>query len=241
MKKILCLMLCLMMLIPAAVSQAEETPITSISLTVTVPTAGETAATRPKVTVPSGSPYVVYAANWISDDYNDGLPENYVFEAGKVYNILLSLITASNDYVFQSPTFHITNGTFASIYNGIMSPGNMSIVLKVTIPFIEKVNLSKPKSVRVKSVSAKKLEVTWRKLSAKDRKKIRQFEIQVSTDKQFTKIVRKKLVSSKKTSWTIPGLKKNTKYYVRIRAYTKSGNFINMSKWVVKSKKTKKK
>ena len=105
----------------------------------------------------------------------------------------------------------------------------------------ENVCLSKPKSVKLTAVSAKKIKVSWKKLSAKDKKKIKKIQIQVSLDKSFSKLVKEKIVSSGKTSWTIPGLKKNTKYYVRIRAYTKSGNELKVSKWVVKSKKTKKK
>ena len=44
-----------------------------------------------------------------------------------------------------------------------------------------------------------------------------------------------------KASYIIKSLKKNTKYWVRIRAYKKSGNIIYVSKWVTKNKKTKKK
>ncbi len=106
---------------------------------------------------------------------------------------------------------------------------------------VEKVTLKKLKSVKLTAVSAKKLKITWKKLTGKERKKIQKIQIQVSTDKKFTKIVKKTLLKSTKTSWSIPGLKKNTKYWVRIRAYTKSGNVINVSKWIVKSKKTKKK
>ena len=106
---------------------------------------------------------------------------------------------------------------------------------------VEKVTLKKLKSVKLTAVSAKKLKIAWKKLTGKERKKIQKIQIQVSTDKKFTKIVRKTLLKSTKTSWTIPGLKKNTKYWVRVRAYTKSGNVINVSKWIVKSKKTRKK
>ena len=106
---------------------------------------------------------------------------------------------------------------------------------------VEKVSLKKLKSVKLTAVSAKKLKIAWKKLTGKERKKIQKIQIQVSTDKKFTKIVKKTLLKSTKTSWTIPGLKKNTKYWVRSRAYTKSGNVINVSKWIVKNKKTKKK
>ena len=94
---------------------------------------------------------------------------------------------------------------------------------------------------KITAVSKKKLKVEWKKLSAKDRKKIQYIQVQVSTSKNFTKIVKQKKVKSSKTSCTISGLKKNTKYYVRIRAYTKSGKNVSISAWTVKSKKTKKK
>ena len=94
---------------------------------------------------------------------------------------------------------------------------------------------------KITAVSKKKLKVEWKKLSAKDRKKIKYIQVQVSTSKNFTKIVKQKKVKSSKTSCTISGLKKNTKYYVRIRAYTKSGKNVSISAWTVKSKKTKKK
>ena len=94
---------------------------------------------------------------------------------------------------------------------------------------------------KITAVSGKKLKVEWKKLSAKDRKKIKYIQVQVSTSKNFTKIVKQKKVKSSKTSCTFSGLKKNTKYYVRIRAYTKSGKNVSISAWTVKSKKTKKK
>ena len=243
-----------MMILPAAVSQAANTPITSVSITVTVPKSGETTATKPGITLPSGSHYELVGAYWISDDYIDELASNVTFEAGKVYNIGI-ILRAETGYTFDSPTLQATNATRANDFTGSTSGEAFIFVVKVTaLPSgsepqpsepqpsepTEKVTLSKLKSVKLTAVSAKKIKVTWKKLTAKQRKKIKQIQIQVSTDKNFTKIVKKKTLSSKKTSWTIPGLKKNTKYYVRIRAYTKDGNVINVSKWVTKNKKTKK-
>ena len=103
-------------------------------------------------------------------------------------------------------------------------------------PSLKKISINK-----VKAVSNKKIKVEWKKLNSKDRKKINQIEIQVSTNKHFTKIVKSKKVKSSKTSYTVSGLKKNTKYYVRIRAYTKSGNTIYVSKWSSKKSITTKK
>ena len=104
----------------------------------------------------------------------------------------------------------------------------------------EKVAFSKLKKVKLKALSAKKLQVTWKKLSKKDQKKIQKIEIQYSTDKAF-KTYKTKWVKKTKSSVKIGGLKKNTKYWVRIRAYKKDGNIIYVSKWVTKGKKTRKK
>ena len=54
-------------------------------------------------------------------------------------------------------------------------------------------------------------------------------------------IEKSKTVSSAKTSIQIGGLKASTKYYVRIRACTKNGKILNVSKWSAKKNvKTKK-
>ena len=105
----------------------------------------------------------------------------------------------------------------------------------------EKVTLSKLKSVKIKALSAKKIEVSWKKLSKKDQKKIQKIQIDYSTDKTFKTGVKTKWVKKTKASVKIGGLKKNTKYWVRIRAWKKDGNIIYVSKWITKSKKTKKK
>lgn len=104
-----------------------------------------------------------------------------------------------------------------------------------------KTTLKKISITKLKADSKSKITVTWKKLTGTDRKKISKIEIQVSTDKNFKKIIADKTVSSGKTSITIKGLKKSTKYYVRIRAYTKSGKILYVSKWSSKKNiKTKK-
>ena len=105
----------------------------------------------------------------------------------------------------------------------------------------ERIAFSKLKKVKLKAVSKKKIKVSWKKLSKKVRKEVQQIQIQISTDPEFKTILKEKFVSSKKTSYTVGGLKKNTKYYIRIRAYTEKDGLKYVSEWVKKSKKTKKK
>ncbi len=106
----------------------------------------------------------------------------------------------------------------------------------------EQITLKKISIKKVTAASKSKLTVTWKKLSSADRKKIKKIEVQISTDKKFRKNVITKTVSSGKTSVAISKLKPGQKYYVRIRAFTKSGKNIYVSKWSsVKNIKTKKK
>ena len=106
----------------------------------------------------------------------------------------------------------------------------------------EQVTLKKIKISKVTVSSKKKIKVQWKKLSKKVRKQAKMIEVQVSPDKSFqTDVITKRLKSSK-TSVSVSGLKKNTKYYVRIRVYTEDGNIRYVSPWSsVKKVKTKKK
>ena len=97
--------------------------------------------------------------------------------------------------------------------------------------------LKKPKLKKVKA-GKKSMKVNWKKIKKADRKKIKKIAIQYSTSKEFGKGTKTKYVSSKKDGQTIGKLKSGKVYYVRIRAYTKSGKQINVSKWT-KVKKVK--
>ena len=106
----------------------------------------------------------------------------------------------------------------------------------------EQVTLKKVKISKVSAVSKKKIKVFWKKLSKKVRKTARNIQVQVSTDKNFGTIVAEKILKNTKTSVSIGGLKKNTKYYVRIRVFTEDGKTRYVSPWSsVKKVKTKKK
>ena len=91
MKKKICLLLCLMMIIPAAVSQATET-INSISVTLKLPLPGTIANMTPSVTVPAGAPYEYSTeeSRWYIGEGSgymgyDAMPVDAVFEATKTY------------------------------------------------------------------------------------------------------------------------------------------------------------
>ena len=91
-------------------------------------------------------------------------------------------------------------------------------------------------SVKLLSVkpAKKALTVKWKKLTSAGLKKTKKIEIQYSTDKLFKKAVKTKYASAKTTSVKIKGLKSKKKYYVRIRAYTKSGSVKHISAWSAK-------
>lgn len=95
-------------------------------------------------------------------------------------------------------------------------------------PSLKAVKITKP------AAGKKSATIKWKKIAKKDLKKIKQVQIQYSLDKNFKKGVKSKYVSAKKTSLKVTGLKKGKKYYIRIRAYTKSGSKVHISKWSAK-------
>ena len=96
--------------------------------------------------------------------------------------------------------------------------------------------MKKPgKVTKVKLVSKKKktLQITWKK-----DKKATGYQIIIAKDAKFKKQIKK--VTSVKTSKTIKGLTSKKKYYVRVRAYNKSGGKKQYGAYsAVKSKKAR--
>ena len=90
-----------------------------------------------------------------------------------------------------------------------------------------------PKLSVKKTVAAKRaVTVKWKKLSAKNRKKVTGIEIWICPNKGFGQtdtII--KTVSKKKASCKISGLKSKQKYFVKIRTIKKSGKKKYVSKW----------
>ena len=91
---------------------------------------------------------------------------------------------------------------------------------KVTI----RVNPKKQSVKAAKAEKGKKLTVKW----TKD-KMASGYQVQVSTDKKFKKNVKSKNLS--KASYTFKKLKKDRKYYVRVRSYKKSGHETLYGTW----------
>ena len=92
-----------------------------------------------------------------------------------------------------------------------------------------------PKKVSQKAPAAKKgaLTVKWKKDASAGG-----YQIQVSTRKNFRGA--KTYTTGKKSSYTVRKLQRKTKYYVRIRAYKKSGGTTIWGAWSsTKNKKTK--
>ena len=97
--------------------------------------------------------------------------------------------------------------------------------VKKLAPSLKAVKIVKPAAAK------KSATIKWKKVAKKNLKKIKKVQIQYSPYKKFNKGVKTKYANAKKTSLKIKGLKSKKTYYVRIRAYTKSGKTVHISKW----------
>ena len=113
--------------------------------------------------------------------------------------------------------------------NGKTYYGPFSDILKTTTA-TDKTKISKVKGAK------KKLTINWKKIS-----KATGYQVQVATNKKFTKNKKSVTISKNKTiSKTIKKLKSKKRYYVRVRTYRKVAGKKVYSKWSsVKNIKTK--
>ena len=103
--------------------------------------------------------------------------------------------------------------------------------LKPTLPAVK---IAAPKAAK------KAATVKWKKVSKANQKKIAKIQIQYSTDKNFKKGVKTIYAKKSATSKKITKLTSKKTYYIRIRAYKKSGSVVHVSKWsTVKKVKAK--
>ena len=84
-------------------------------------------------------------------------------------------------------------------------------------------------NIKISSVKYRKsckALVKWKKNA-----KAMGYQIQYSTNKNFSGATTRTVTGAKKTSYTISGLSKNTKYYVRVRAYYNKGGMKSYTSW----------
>lgn len=81
-------------------------------------------------------------------------------------------------------------------------------------------------SVTVSNQKGKKLKVSW-----KPNKSVNGYEIQYALDKNYQKAKKTTVKKAKETGKVIGGLKKNKKYFVRVRTYQKASGKTYYSAW----------
>lgn len=107
-----------------------------------------------------------------------------------------------------------------------------------TKPETAKPQSTTPAKTKVQKISTGKKSITvqWKKIS-----NISAYQVQIATNKKFTKNKKTFKVSKKSTKVKIKNLKAKKKYYVRVRSYKTVNGKRNYSKWsAIKTVKTKK-
>ena len=158
--------------------------------------------------------YEVYMYNSKKKDYQ--LLGSSYSNGGQVYGLI-----SGTTYKLKIRAVRTVNGkTYYGPYSDVLKTSTAT----------DKTKISKLKKAK------KKITVNWKKIS-----KATGYEIQVATDKKFTKNKKSVKISKNKTiSTTIKKLKSKKKYYVRVRTYRKvSGKKIYSSWSSVKNVKTK--
>lgn len=151
-----------------------------------------------------------------------------VLEEGKDYTLSYQdniapgtasvVVKGCGDYVGKETVNYVIESPAPSV-KPVVTPQSSEIT------DLKSVKMLKPKAGK------KSVVVKWKKLSKSKLKKIKKIEIQYGLDKNFKTGFKSTFASAKKTTKKISKLKKGKKYYVRIRAYTKSGGVVHVSKW----------
>ncbi|SEL48018.1 Fibronectin type III domain-containing protein [Butyrivibrio sp. ob235] len=93
---------------------------------------------------------------------------------------------------------------------------------------------TKKKAIKPKTPTIKRIIPGKREFTVKWKKRvnnIKGYQIQYSTDQNFKRNVQTLKVKKSKISITVKKVNMKTKYYIRIRAYTKCGKCVLYSKW----------
>ena len=193
MKRIIWLLLCLIMIIPAAVSTAAANPgISSVSVSFTPPKAGTRASVRPSAQTPSGLNYTYNAGSsyWFDANTLQQLPSSAVLQAGKKYFARLCIEPKDSGDCFDDDVQVICTGSGITKVTVQRGRAQLFVHAYFTPQPVEKVALKKIQNVRLKSPKKGRIDVSWKQLTAKQRKKTSKIQIQYSQIKTFTKNVK---------------------------------------------------
>lgn len=212
---------------PTKVNGVKKKSLDGLSVFVEGWVSGDSASV-PVLTGNSGNGKVSYT---YSDQVDGIYTEEIPVKPGRYY--LKASVSETDDYFggVASCTFEIAESPAPSgTAKPVESPGQ-GIVPGDGIgnqseqkQTIDKLSVPKIKSIR--NQKGRKVQITL----SKKFKNISGYEIQYAAKKNFKNA---NVVSGKRTkkAFTIKGLKKNKKYYVRIRAYRSKGSVIYYSKW----------
>lgn len=149
------------------------------------------------------------------------------------------VLRAGADYTVSMPLSAKKPGTYSVKVRGCGNyTGTLSKAFKIKAPTLKKFSKKNKKKVTLRA-QRKALKISWKKASGAG--KLTGYQIQVSTNKKFTKGVKSKyLKGAAKTSYTMKKLKAKKKYYVRVRPYYEKNGTKVFSSWSsVKAAKTR--
>lgn len=148
-------------------------------------------------------------------------------------------LRAGVDYTVSMPLTAKKPGTYTVTARGRGNyTGALSKTFKIKAPALKQFSKKNKKKVTLKA-QRKALKVTWKKASGSG--KLTGYQVQVATNKKFTKGVKSRYVKgASKTTCTMAKLKAKKRYYVRVRPYyEKSGTKVGGNWSSVKTAKTR--
>lgn len=140
--------------------------------------------------------------------------------AANSVNKYASIFLNKGTYYARARAYTKVNGK--NVYSGYSDIVKFSVDKNGNVKV--KVNVGKAKIKKIKR-NGTKIKVTIKKVKGATK-----YQIKYSTSKKFTKKATK-TVTTKKTTKTIKKLKKNKKYYVKVRAYKKVNGKKYYGKW----------
>ena len=134
-------------------------------------------------------------------------------------------VTATPEVTVEpTPTMKVTTTPEATVTPEVTEKPTVT-----SVPTRKPNTITKPAKVKLKSVKAigkKKLKVTWNQNSG-----VSGYQVQYALNSNFTKEKKTKSAGKNEETKTLTGLKVKKYYYVRVRAYKKSGGKIVYGSW----------